>query len=207
MKKTKNYLTGYLKSTQKKINNIGKFYQSKIEYYNIRDSAWLFLIKNKVKELPLDLEEICKNNNYLLIPINEYKDHKFIKHKIDEEAYTTIYNNTYIIFYKSDNIDRCRFSICHEIGHIVLHHIDALNCKEYERQANMFASRILMPMCVLHELHITHSSEIEKLCKVSAQSAKYRFVRYQALKRRNKFYTSKLEKKVIKNFKNYIKNY
>lgn len=174
-------------------------------YFNTRDCAWLFLIKNKVKKLPLDLEEICKNNNYLLIPINDYTNHKFIRQKIDEEAYTTIYNDTYMIFYKSDNIDRCRFSVAHEIGHIVLHHIDALNCKEYERQANMFASRILMPMCVLHELHITNSKDIEQLCRVSAQSAKYRFVRYQMLKKRKRFYTSPLEQKVLKNFKSFIK--
>ena len=165
------------------------------------------MLKNKVKELPLDIQKICDDNHYLLIPIEEAsKKSKIVKQKINQEAYTTIYNNTYMIFYRSDSVtERCRFSIAHEIGHIVLHHIDTLTCKEYERQANMFASRILMPMCVLHELHITNSKDIEQLCRVSAQSAKYRFVRYQVLKRRNKFYISTLEQKVLKNFKSFIR--
>ena len=84
-------------------------------------------------------------------------------------------------------------------------HLDKLTTAEYEREANMFAARILMPMCVLRECNALTAARISNLCGTSLQASQYRADRLNILIERNKFYTSRLEQKVITQFKKFIK--
>jgi Zn-dependent peptidase ImmA (M78 family)/transcriptional regulator with XRE-family HTH domain len=45
--------------------------------------------------------------------------------------------------------DRIRFSIAHELGHLVMHHPPSTNIKLMEKEANNFASAFLLPKCVM----------------------------------------------------------
>lgn len=76
-----------------------------------------------------------------------------------------------------------------------------------EKEANMFAARVLMPICVLYECKVESATEIQKLCHVSIESAQYRFDRLQMLIKRNKFYTDKNEIALKKAFQDFIDNY
>ena len=69
----------------------------------------------------------------------------------------------------------------------------------------MFAARLLAPACVLHELGITSAEKIAKVCNISITAAKHRAERMQILEKRNAWYRSPLERQVIKQFENYIK--
>lgn len=69
----------------------------------------------------------------------------------------------------------------------------------------MFAARILMPMCVIKECKAYSAESISKLCGVSLTAATYRAHRLQELLKRNKFYTSTYEIKLVKKFKKFIK--
>ncbi len=115
-------------------------------------------------------------------------------------------NEYYIIYDDSISIESQRFTVSHEIGHIVLNHFQNLD-ENREQCANMFAARILMPICILYECNIKSSKEIETICNVSKVSAKYRFKRLKLLKRRNKFYTDKNEEQLKENFKSFILEY
>ena len=122
------------------------------------------------------------------------------------DGFTCIYkDNIFIIYKKSNNIGRTRFTIAHEFGHIVLLHLNKLVNDDYEREANMFAARILMPMCVIKECKAFTPQAISNLCGVSLTAATYRANRLQELLQRNKFYTSPYEFKLVKQFKKFIK--
>ncbi|HDL02129.1 MAG TPA: ImmA/IrrE family metallo-endopeptidase [candidate division Zixibacteria bacterium] len=91
----------------------------------------------------------------------------------------------WVIVVNSNQIfTRLRFTIAHEIGHIVLNHSHS----EYhlatphntwqEREANIFASELLMPVTKFKDLyfnrHITDDLDIAKYFKVSKQAADIR---------------------------------
>jgi len=98
-------------------------------------------------------------------------------------------SGVWIIIVNSRQIDsRQRFTIAHEIGHIVLNHSDIY--PEYysfitnsklaykERQANVFATELLMPVSKFKDLyfnkHITNVPDIAKYFQVSKQAAEIR---------------------------------
>lgn len=103
------------------------------------------------------------------------------------------------IFYRDnpDNPERTRFTIAHELGHFVLHRAGQarFNCHKYgvnsgqfagrniEREANEFASNLLMPLDVLRKLlgdqrkvtlHLI--SEIARIFQVSFEALCLRFI-------------------------------
>lgn len=45
--------------------------------------------------------------------------------------------------------DRLRFSIAHELGHLVMHHPPKADIRLMEKEANDFASALLLPKCVM----------------------------------------------------------
>lgn len=201
-------LTHLSRKWQKKIASNYQ-YLTNINYYNIRNAAWLFLIKNKVYALPLDLNQIASNNNWVVL---NYEQHKHLINSLDKinrhatcDGWTIIFNSQIFICHKDlENEGRLRFTIAHEFGHIVLLHLTTLTKDEYEKEANMFAARILMPLCVLKEIGALTPEEIANVCKTSLTAATYRAKRLRDKIKKNYFYKSKLEDIIKKQFDKYI---
>jgi len=184
---------------------------SKFNYYYISKKVREFIISNKVNELPVNLEEIILKNKWYMFSYSEIKKFGNLDEEIlkNDWGLTVLIKGTYLILF-DDSINEVakRFTLAHEIGHIVLNHFGSNVKKDIiETEANMFAARLLMPICVLYECNVTEVKEIQSLCLVSNVAAQYRFERLQKLKLRNKFYTDKKEKNVYNLFKNFISNY
>ena len=129
-----------------------------------------------------------------------------------------------VIFYDDTKpITRQRFSIAHEIGHIVLHDHDGAtlfnrelspNDDPLETEANIFASRLLAPLIVLHSLNVRSPEDIVRKCNISIIAATIRWERLFAIRQRDTemyrksgrgcFLLSHLERQVLNNFSNYI---
>lgn len=177
------------------------------KYYYLSNLSRKFLIKNNICELPVRLNSIIENNGWILIPysklieLNIPEYHDLMKRNL---GFAELRNKKYYIYY-SDNVEVeiQRFTIAHEMGHILLHHFKIYS-ETREQEANMFAARLLMPMCVLYECNVESIQEVAELCKVSVISAGFRFKRLQMLKQRSKFYTDKTEKIVKRKFKKFI---
>ncbi len=177
-------------------------------YFKIRNTVWIFLLKNKVKKFPLNLQNLADKNHWLILSyksycaINSLDEEKLIADHPD--GFTIQIGKQFIICYNQNNNRwRNRFTIAHEIGHIILHkHIK--DSKTLEKEANMFASRMLMPMLLVKELNIKSAEELSKLCDVSLESATIRLKRYNLIKIRKKFYSSKYEIKFLKQLKPFI---
>lgn len=189
-------------------------------YQDARDAAWKTLLDCKISSLPVRPSEICRYYNWVLADyINGERSIDLLglselKEKTD--GFCTLTQNHVYIFYDSSlTVARQRFTVAHEIGHLILGHVGPGAAtvenreptgaeREEETQANQFAARLLAPACVLHEIGATEPEEIQKLCGISKQAAKIRAERMQELERRGRYYTSKLERQVVRQFGSYI---
>ena len=170
------------------------------EYYKIaRDKAWKCLIETNINTLPVNLSQVLDYYNVKLKTFSSNDKQAFIEN-------TTIFLNNQLIK------TRARFTVAHELGHILLNHNnlahtihnenDNKNIEEY--QANIFARCLLMPAIVLKEINCIEPQDIANICNVSLQSAIYRSERMKELLKRNKFNLSHLERQVYNNFKDFI---
>ena len=76
-----------------------------------------------------------------------------------------------------------------------------------EQAANVFASRLLAPACVLWGCGVQSAEDIERLCDISRAAADFRWSRMQELYRRQRFLSSPLERLVYDQFADYIKGH
>lgn len=178
-------------------------YKNYKNYKKARDKAWEVLLLAGIGELPVSVSKIARFYN---IPICKYTDNIDYIENNNLTEYTKkdgfVIDNQIFFNDKLSN-KQIRFVIAHELGHILLSHIFD-DYTELEHQANVFASRILMPICVLNELNLSKTKEISEICNVSEYSANIRLQRLNMLRKRNKFFSSNLEKKVFEKFKRYI---
>ena len=196
-----------------------------MNYKNARDAAWQLLIKNHISELPIDVRKICKSEKIRVFTYERGKklieNLRLGEHMKENDAFSF----ARVIFYNDETSpERQRFSIAHELGHILLHSPgDATvynreispNDDPKESEANIFASRLLAPLCVLHFLGVNSPEEISRMCAISKPASEIRYRRLCEIRARDEemrrktghgsFLLSPLEREVYRNFKRYIK--
>ena len=181
-------------------------------YASIRNNAWQCLVDNNIKSLPVDVGKIANNCNIYV------KRNSTINELLPGEDAKTYYNGkSWIIIYNDNNdIDVSRFAIAHELGHIFLGHEKAFikysNVEEFgkkpksEKQADLFALRLLCPACVLKQLDIHSAKEICDECHIPLPWAEKRSQRMKTVYKNNKFFTDPLEIKVNEKFLDFYKS-
>ena len=162
--------------------------------------------------MPVSLKKITKQAN-----IRTIKNSLLNTLQENERGISLLIKNQWVIIYDDkEPIPVSRFTIAHELGHIFLghsfqkgYHSRNFDKKrpDIENEADMFAARLLAPACVLHELGISSTEEIARVCKISITAAEYRAERMRILEQRNAWYKSQLERQVIKQFESFIKEY
>lgn len=175
------------------------------EYQNARDAAWKILLDCDVNRLPVDITQICHKLGVsvrLYVPTD------------GNDGISLIHDGKPIILVSAKVPPaRQRFTCAHELGHIILGHVGLYQLRNrepeatdnpIEQAANVLASRILAPACVLWGCGAFEEEEISQLCNISRQAAGFRAKRMQELNRRGKFMTSPLEKEVYRRFAPYI---
>lgn len=179
------------------------------KYKNVRNAVWQTFIDYNITELPVPVNQLAKKLGIKIIKNSDIHELKKGERGITIE----IDGKWYIVFDDTEPVPVCRFTVAHELGHILLGHMMTQTVKyrtfavrdETEQSADMFAIRLLAPACVLHELQAFNTGEIAKLCNISITSAGFRAERMQILEKRNKWYLHPLEREVYKQFENFIK--
>ena len=179
------------------------------DYQKSRNATWQLLIDLKIKELPIKITDLCRKIGIevKLAPLDS-----------DSDGFSLMRENQPMIILNSNckNTARLRFTVAHELGHILLGHVGKyeLVCREpspcdnpIEQEANIFASRLLAPACVLWGCQVKCADDIVRLCDISYAAAEFRMNRMHELYKRNKFLISPLERKVYRNFKTFIKHH
>lgn len=174
-------------------------------YQQSRDAVWQLLLDLNICELPVSVTKICKELN-IKVKLYEPQD--------DNDGYSYIKDGQpYNFISKNATVQRQRFTAAHELGHIILGHTGKYMLvnrepseqdNPIEQSANVFASRLLAPACVLWGLGVTEAEQIAKICDISLQSAEYRMKRMNKLYARNRFLTSHIEAQVFDQFKPFI---
>ena len=176
-------------------------------YQASRDLAWQILLNEGVTELPVKVGALCRKMGISV---------RYFSPVGDDDGYSTIIDGRGVIFVS----DRCiptrqRFTAAHELGHILLGHVGKYQLvnrepspsdNPIEQEANVFASRLLAPACVLWALNVRTPEEIAALCQISYQAATYRAERMELLYKRNKFLSSPLEQQVYQQFLPFIQS-
>nr|DAK67164.1 MAG TPA: IrrE protein [Caudoviricetes sp.] len=148
---------------------------NKNKVYNITSN---FISENKLFQYPIDLFSLCKIYGWKIKYYNKKDNKEFLQ--ISTDGFVVQNNNKYIIFLNKDMLlSRQRFTIAHEIGHIILghHNLDGYNLianngldTDVEQEANMFARLILCPPQITRYLP-KNANCISNLFKVSKQMA------------------------------------
>lgn len=192
------------------------------DYKTARDAAWQTLIRFNVSKLPVRISDGIKQMEIVLAPYS--KSESFLTGiglaalLRETDGLSIRLQGKYYIFYRGDMTPgRQRFTVAHELGHIVLGHLDEQthttrnrepqkDDAPIEQMANVFASRLLAPACVIHDLNASTPERISELCDISLTAARFRAERMEALNKRNAFGMSPLERKVHKQFQDFIKS-
>ena len=128
------------------------------DYRQSRDMTWRLLLKHDVTALPVRVGAICRAEGLTVISYHDadplIRQYGLTEHAAANDGFTL----GKIIFYDDARCtpERQRVTIAHELGHIMLHHSGKLKNREpadgdatVEQAANVFASRLLAPACVL----------------------------------------------------------
>ena len=192
------------------------------DYQNARDAAWRTLIRFGVRELPVRISDGIRQMD---IPLASYSKAESALVKLglahlmhETDGLSVQRNGKFYIFYRGDMTPgRIRFTVAHELGHIILGHLDGKTHTARNREpqkgdapieqaANVFASRLLAPACVLHELNALTPERISELCDISLAAAHFRAERMEILEKRKAFGMSLLEREVCRQFRVFIKS-
>lgn len=190
-------------------------------YKKSRNAAWEILLACRVDALPVDLNAVLR---HLDVRVYAYsRSRELLEAAGLTEAAKQVSGLTFfagakpVILYNDVELpQRIRFTVAHELGHIVLGHVlpgdhtrqnrePQPGDSPMEQAANRFAADLLAPACVLWGLDLHRAEDIARVCKISIQAARYRAERMEILYQRNKFLLHPLERTVYRRFEPYIK--
>jgi hypothetical protein len=118
-----------------------------------------------------------------------------------------VLRNRHLILWNDDPSDnnvlgRQRWTKAHELGHVVLRHLPqtarsrsepsgfyAEHCKEYEDEADLFASILLCPWPLFFQLHIHSAADVANVFGLSTEASNVRwadYLRWMGCKRNDK---------------------
>ena len=175
------------------------------KYTSARDLAWEVLLEGGVCSLPVQVSTLCRSMGVAVKLYNGGEE-------ADGES-TILGGQPLILVSRGKPVPRQRFTAAHELGHILLGHVGegrlvnrepAPGDNPLEREANVFASRLLAPACVLWGCGVKSAEDIAELCGISRQAAEFRWQRFRVLMERKRFLASPLERKLYEQFADYI---
>lgn len=181
-------------------------------YKNVRNAAWQCLLDTKTASLPVSVVRLAEHYG---IAVVKNGSRNWLKEGQSGACIIPDDGEPLICYDERESRERIRFTVCHELGHILLGHPLKMGLLQHTRttdkerpqvesEADMFAARVLAPACVIWALDLHTPEEIAALCQISLESAKYRADRMELLYKRNMFLSHPLERKVYEQFRNFI---
>ena len=149
------------------------------DYTKIEKTIVNLYTEINVNKLPINPFEIAIQKGFILIPYSQapHKARSILKEYEVSGSSGITKEGVYKIFYDDSHcIERQRFTIMHEIGHILLGHKE--DSAYAERCANYFAAYSLAPPPIIAKFNCEDFMDIAIIFKLSQESASYAFIRY-----------------------------
>ncbi len=155
------------------------FKLSNERYEEIKETIVEMFEAYHVSCVPISGFEIATRMGIKAVPYSAFDERiKALMMKESEDGFTKINGGTYTIYYNdSKQYGRINHTIMHEIGHIVLGHLEESELAEAE--ARFFAKYALAPPPLIHKLKLTSPSEIARIFEISYEAACYAYDYYQ----------------------------
>lgn len=140
-------------------------------YEEIAKIACEVLMDYGINKFPIDVFELAKKMNIKTLKYSGLDfDERSVLLNGSDDGMSWKYNNQIYIAYNDLRIKtRIRFTIAHEIGHIVLGHTESN--EENESEADFFARNLLVPPCIFLFNHIMDINVVSNKFDVSMQVA------------------------------------
>jgi len=139
----------------------------------------------QITSFPIDCFDLCKQLGYKFFSYSEVKGtakEEFLDASKDGfHCVVELSPNSfeYWIFYNDEMIfERIRFTIMHEIGHIILGHTEHSELAESE--ANHFAAYALAPPPLVHRAGVEDYCELAAIFGISIENSFYAMRRYNS---------------------------
>lgn len=190
-------------------------------YKKSRNAAWEILLACRVDRLPVDLNAVLRHLEVRVYSYGrslELLESTGLSEVAKQVSGLTFYagDRPVILYNDAESPERIRFTVGHEMGHIVLGHVRPGEHTRQNREpqpgdspaeqaANRFAADLLAPACVLWGLDLHRAEDIARVCKISIQAAQFRAERMEILYQRNKFLLHPLERAVYQQFESFIR--
>ena len=182
-----------------------------ITYKNIIEIVYKTIIELKIKQLPVSVDYIT--NELWIKQIRNCDLQKPLLHPNQNGLAILSKGKFYIIYNEKDNLQERRFTLAHEIGHILLGHLlsnptSQQEKKIREQEADIFATLLLAPICVVQALKLQTPEELQSVCNMPYQYAQWHFKFIKSnLKKYYVLHTKKLTTEILKQFQRYIDNF
>lgn len=175
-------------------------------YEEIKKEIKKFFIRYGIDTFPFDPFEICKKMNIELVKYSTLSLHAKMKLYAtgNSDAVSCIdSNNKIMIFYNDIKLpERIRFSLMHELGHIVLEHLERSAIAEIE--SNFFAAYSLAPTAIIDYFNPSTPQEIAKRFYVSTECAENRMEQYKLWKDKGQYSYYSCDEEFLPLFKDYL---
>lgn len=146
----------------------------------ILDKVVSVILDCGILSYPINCIEIIEHYDYKVFTYSQIKQknpHIYdLCRSYSEDAFHDGVNKIIVINDENCN-GRIRFSLMHELGHIVCGHRG--NEHNQEIEANYFASNILAPRIAIHYARCKSATEVSKIFCITHEAAKYAFEDYQ----------------------------
>jgi Zn-dependent peptidase ImmA (M78 family) len=179
----------------------------------------LDIYKNfKIQKLPINPIELFDEKIKLLTYENflKYTDLNYQQLlDISSDGFTVYKEGFYLIAYnkKIGSIGRRRFTIMHEVSHILLGHIcqnqplltrEVKKRDRQEKEADNLAIDIMCPLVVLHFCNVSSVSEIRKLCDISNEATIFQLQRLSDFREKFSENLKQKDKELLLHFSDFI---
>ena len=154
-------------------------------YEDIKRDIVKMYIDNDISTIPIDVYILCNRLGFILKPYSLLGIDKANKlAQINEDGFSRVEGSDVVIYYNDSKPEgRVRFTIMHEIAHVIRKH------KQYselaEAEANWYAAYALCPPPKVDKLNITDYEELISKFNITNSCAYNSMNRYFSWKKRN----------------------
>lgn len=184
-------------------------------YQKARNASWDCLIDCRIRQLPVSAFNIA---GALHIKVGAYSwNAGMLRQKgyapllrASGFAYADPQGNMVIFYDDQAGEQQLRFTLAHELGHILLGHLGQKGQSpprgqlilpsdpKLEKEADRFALRLLAPACALWAMGAYSAEDIVALCDIPIDRAEARARRMADLRERGKWLTSPKERQLFR---------